>query len=157
MDKLRAAYRVVVIIGLAIMASLVVYAVIVGLFENGTIPLGGTAMAGGMLDMIKFVFLGISAALFPLMRFLSSRIINADASQTGSPAEFGPLTTAAIVTFALCEVPAIFGLVLYVLGRNTTDFYLFLLISSFFFGTNFPKFSQWEEWHRRKSGGQRRP
>ena len=37
MDKLRAAYRVAVIIGLVMMASLLVYAAIVGILDKGTV------------------------------------------------------------------------------------------------------------------------
>jgi len=48
-------------------------------------------------------------------------------------------------------VPAIFGLVLYFLTRNVTDFYLFLITSLFFFSFHFPKFSQWEAWSRQRS------
>lgn len=165
MDKLRAAYRIAVIIGLAFMAGVLIYAVIVGLFENGTITLAGEAgLTGTTLEVVKFAMIGIAGILFPLMRFLSSKIMNAGADQmrqgsdpssheAGAPTEFGPLTTSTIITYALCEVPAIFGLVLYFIGRNSTDFYLFFLISMFFFATNFPKFSQWEEWYRLRQGG----
>lgn len=164
MDKLRAAYKVVVVIGLAMMASLVIYLVIVGLFENNSIELlGAPALSGNELEIMKFALIGASAVILFLIKFLGAKIMNAGAEQkrmTGSqagggagvPAEFGPLVTAAVVTFSLCEVPAIFGLVLYFLGRNSADFYLFLLISLFLFATNFPKFSQWEEWQRRRQG-----
>lgn len=57
-----------------------------------------------------------------------------------------------IVTYALCEAPALFGLVLFFLGRNPSDFHIFQLISLFFFAAYFPRFSQWEEWYRRQQG-----
>lgn len=168
MDKLRAVYRVVVIIGLAIMASLVIYVVLVGLFESKSIDPGGTpSLSGRELEIIKFVFLLVSVLIFILIKFLSAKIMNAGREQgrmtgseanraTGIPPEFNPLVTAAVVTFALCEVPGTFGLVMYFLGRNSTDFYLFLIMSLFLFATNFPKFSTWEEWYRQRGGGQRR-
>jgi len=168
MDKLRAAYRVVVIIGLAIMASLVVYVVIVGLFENKNMELQGpAAMSGTDLEIMKFILLGVSGVILFLMKFLSAKIIKAGTAQggmsvpqsgqaSGIAPEFAPLVTAAVITFAFCEAPAIFGLVLYFIGRNAADFYLFLIVSLFFFATNFPRFSSWEEWYRQQSGGQRR-
>lgn len=154
MDKLHAAYRVVVIIGLAIMASVLVYAVIVGLFENGTLPLGGEALPEETAEIVKFACLGIAALAFPLMRFLSNKAMNSGSAgpEAGGPGDFGPLTVAAVITFAFCEMPAIFGLVLYILTRNATDFYLFFLISLFYFATNFPKYSQWEEWLKQRQG-----
>jgi F0F1-type ATP synthase membrane subunit c/vacuolar-type H+-ATPase subunit K len=162
MDDLRRAYRTAVIIGLAMMASLVVYLVIVGLFENGTITLQGpAALAGSRLEHIKIVFLGISAVLFLLVRPITRRVLASDGKQrsvhdaphrsgSGAQPETVRLTVAAIITFALCEVPAVLGLVLYFLGRNASDFYLFLVISLFSFSMHFPKFSQWEEWYQRR-------
>jgi hypothetical protein len=161
MDKLRAAYRVTVIIGLAMMASLVVYFVIVGLFENGTIVLQGPpALPAGQLELLKFIFLGIAIAVVLLARPLSGRILNAGSQGIGHTRQprfepsagpyTGPLTVAAVLTYALSEVPAILGLALYFLGRSRTDFYIFLLISLFSFSYTFPKFSQWEEWYRQQ-------
>lgn len=165
MDKLRAAYRVAVIIGLAFMASLLVYTIIVGLFEKGAIELqGGPTLPDSELETVKFAMLGLSAALFFLIRYVNARIVYASGAQgnmhsprrrpaTGVTPEFGRLTTAALTTYALCEAPAIFGLVLFFLGRNSSDFHLFLLISLFSFAVHFPKFSQWEEWYRRQGYG----
>ena len=70
---------------------------------------------------------------------------------SGALPEFGILTTAAVITYALCETPAIFGLVLFFLGRNSSDFYLFMLCSLFYFAVYFPKFSRWEEWYREQT------
>lgn len=160
MDKLRAAYRVTVIVGLAMMASLVAYLVVVSLIENGTIAFGEqAAIPAGPGERIKFVLLGLSIVLFLLIRPVNRKVIGpgerSASGRGGRPGpeqrggrDPGPLAVAAIITFALCEVPAIFGLVLYFLTRNVTDFYLFLIISLFFFSFHFPKFSQWEAWFR---------
>jgi hypothetical protein len=166
MDKLRAAYRVAVIIGLAMMASLLAYAIIVGILEKeGAGPLVAPSMAGSQLEPMKFVLLGITVIIFFLIRFVNAKILAAEGEpgkklesrlpqSSGMPPEFWRLTTAAVVTYALCEAPAIFGLVLFFLGRNSSDFHLFLLISLFFFAVHFPKFSQWEEWYRKQQPGQ---
>ena len=162
MDKLRAVYRTTVFIGLALMASLVIYLIIVQLFESGTFgPLGDAAFSGSRFEVLKFALIGASAVIFFLIRSLNSQVLHSAGAQgqapasrrataPGATAEFGKLSTAAIITFALCEIPAVFGLVLYFLGRNATDFYLFLIISMFFFANHFPKFSQWEEWYRKQ-------
>jgi F0F1-type ATP synthase membrane subunit c/vacuolar-type H+-ATPase subunit K len=163
MDKLRAAYRVAVIIGLAMIASLLVYATIVGILEKGTVEIHGTAMAGSQLELIKFVLLGLTVILFFVIRVFNTKFLNAEGEQgkmldsrfrltPGVAPEFSRLTTTAIVTYALCEAPAIFGLVLFFIGRNSSDFYLFMLISLFFFAIHFPRFSQWEEWYRKQQG-----
>ena len=162
MDKLRAAYRVAVIIGLAMMASLLAYAAIVGILEKGTVGFNAPAMAGSQLEIMKFLLIGLTVVLFFIIRYVNALLLeskgkegtapDAHARQSGAPPEFGRLTTAAVVTYAVCETPAIFGLVLFFLGRNSSDFYLFMLFSLFFFAVYFPKFSQWEEWYRDQTG-----
>jgi len=165
MDNLRAAYRVAVIIGLAMMASLLAYAAVVGVLEKGAVEFNAPAMTGNHLEIMKFVLIGLTVILYFIIRFVNSVLVktkgegrmgsDARARQTsGVPPEFVRLTTAAVVTYALCETPAIFGLVLFFIGRNSSDFYLFMLISLFFFAIYFPKFSQWEEWYRKQQLGQ---
>jgi len=165
MDKLRAAYRVSVIIGLVMMASLLVTTIIVGILEKDPSGLHGVpALSGRELEIMKFALLGISAVLFFLIRFINARVPAAGGEEggrpgarpgttPGAPPEFGRLATAAIVTYALCEAPAIFGLVLFFLGRDSSDFHVFLLISLFFFAVHFPRFGQWEEWYRKQGHG----
>ena len=166
MDALRKAYRVIVIIGLAMMASLVIYLVIVGLIEGGSIALNeGPSLTGSIYETVQFILLGVSVVVFFVIPMLH-RIMLGSREEEGAPMRqhmaaaggsmtgLGRLTNAAVVTYALCEVPAIFGLVLYFMGRRVTDFYLFLLGSFFFFATYFPRYGQWEEWYRKQGHGQ---
>jgi len=117
------------------------------------------------VEIIKFALIGVAVVIFFVIRFVNSLLLKgkgeggtAPGDRAGQPSgklpEIGVLTTAAVVTFALCEAPAVFGLVLFLLGRNTSDFYLFLLISLFYFAVYFPKFSTWEEWYRGQQPGQ---
>jgi hypothetical protein len=106
MDRLRAAYRVSVIIGLAMVASLLVYTTIVGIMETEPDgPRGAMPLSGSELESVKFAQLGISAVIFFLIRFVNTRILNADGEQgkmpdprhrsaAGIPPEFGRLGTA---------------------------------------------------------------
>ncbi len=56
------------------------------------------------------------------------------------------LFSATIITYALCESVAIFGLVLFLTGGETFDFYLFIALSLTFFAVHFPRYGQWEEY-----------
>ena len=159
MDRLRAAYRVSVIIGLAMMASLLVYTVIVGVFEKGGRPSGTEAFSGSELEIVKFCLMGVSVIIFFLIRFLSARILAVEEGPggrsrptSGALPDIQRLTTASVVTYALCEAPAILGLVLFFLGGQASDFHLFLLVSLFFFAVHFPRFSNWEDWFRHRQG-----
>jgi hypothetical protein len=63
------------------------------------------------------------------------------------------LAATAIIIFALAESIAIFGLVLFFLTNRASDFYLFLAISLASFALFFPRYSQWEEWMKRRTMG----
>lgn len=164
MDDLRKAYRIVVIIGLAMMASLLVYAAVVGILDKDPALIrSAPALSGSQVEIIKFALIGVTVVIFFVIRFVNASLLRMNGGagnlpdprsrqSSGAPPEFGRLTTAAVITFALCESPAIFGLVLFFLGRNASDFHLFLLISLFYFAVHFPKFSQWEEWYRNRQG-----
>jgi hypothetical protein len=54
------------------------------------------------------------------------------------------LFQAAVVTFALSESVAIFGLVLFLLSGKAMDFYLFMFLSLFYFWFFYPKYQDWE-------------
>jgi hypothetical protein len=51
---------------------------------------------------------------------------------------------------------AVYGLVLFLIQGDTTDFYLFLMISLIYFTIYFPKYEKWEEWVREREKGARR-
>lgn len=160
MEELKKTYRIAVIIGLAMMASVLGYAIIVGILEQGSVKLRGIpTLSGNQLDQVKYLLMGASLVIFFLVRFLPGRILGSGEPMQGGQGssmqnpETGRknmqrLLISAIVTYALCETPAIFGLILYLLGRVFSDFTFFLLISLFFFGIHFPRYSQWEQWLR---------
>ena len=160
MDDLRKAYRIVSIIGLAMIAGIFVYAAVVGLVAGGQAQAGEPAEPDAAVQMVKFVLLGVSAALFFVIRRVNTHFLSSSGSRPGRAAEpasqAGPspvaqrFVTAAVVSFALCEVPATFGLVHFFLSRSQTDFSLFMMISLLFFAVHFPKFSQWEEASRQQ-------
>jgi hypothetical protein len=59
------------------------------------------------------------------------------------------LRTASIITAAFAELPAIFGLVLFILGRQSSDFYILLVVSLYMLVRHFPRREQWEAYVRR--------
>ena len=56
-----------------------------------------------------------------------------------------------ITTLAFCESVAIYGLVLFFIGRGSQDFYILLGFSVVLFAIYFPRFSEWEEWAKKLS------
>ena len=134
---LKSRYLAVNFIGLAMIAAVFVYAGVVELIKWQLAPFAGFAQLDpGTLSLLKYVFLAIAATQFGIIK-LVQKILPARSVDN--------LPQAAIVTFALCESVAVLGLVLFLLGGNSLDFYVFMLISLGFFYLFFPKYDQWEQ------------
>jgi hypothetical protein len=146
-----------VIIGVVILASLFVYAVLIELIKKQFAPFAGFApMHDDQLTTMRYVLLGVVAVEFFAIRLVSRLMLSSKTADQRSQnvAQFSTdaqkLMTAAIVTYALCESVAIYGLVLFMIQGKSMDFYLFLLISLFYFGIFFPRYSAWEEWMKER-------
>jgi len=137
LTTLKARYLAVNFIGLAMIASVFVYAGVVEVIKWRLAPFAGFAkLAPQTITFIKYAFLALAAAQFgvikALQKFLPARSV-------------ANLSTLAIITFALCESVGVLGLVLFLLDGNSMDFYIFMVISLGFFYLFFPKYEQWEE------------
>ncbi len=150
-SDLRRAYKTTVIIGLAMMASLLVYAIVVENIRKQFDPFGGFAPMTEGFETFRYALLAVAVVQFFVIQFLNKLILSAKAPVRNTPVtQFTPeiqrLITAAIVAFALCESVAIYGFVLFLVQGSSNDFYLFLLISLLYFSIFFPKYSVWEAW-----------
>jgi F0F1-type ATP synthase membrane subunit c/vacuolar-type H+-ATPase subunit K len=56
------------------------------------------------------------------------------------------LVTSFFVSFALCEGPVLFGLIVFYLSKNPIDLVLPVLIGAIGFTAHFPRYDQWENW-----------
>jgi hypothetical protein len=98
-------------------------------------------------EMLRIALFAVAGLLVFTSTVLKGSILrNAPAH---SDLRIGRLRTATIITAAFAEVPVIFGLVLFILGRQTSDFYILLVISIYMLVRHFPRREQWEEYVRR--------
>lgn len=161
MNDLRKACRTTMLIGIWMMGCVLVYGVIVELVKSGTIPYERPA-APPFLRTVKTVLFGVATAVFFLIQIVRTRVLSANrpVSGRGKPNSYSPdiqkLIAASVASFALCESIGILGLVLFLLGGSSTDFYVFLLISLFFFSVYFPNYGRWEEWMRDRIASERK-
>ncbi len=154
MEELKNAYRRTAIIGIAMIATLATYILIVVLIQATRESFEGPADA----SLLRNIFLFISLAMIFLIQIFRSRmfLIPSVAAGEEKPSEkdlIQKLVSASVVKFALAESIAIFGLVLFFLTNSATDFYMFLAISLVSFTLFFPRYSQWEEWMKRRTMG----
>jgi hypothetical protein len=134
---LKARYLAVNFMGLAMIASVFVYAGVVELIKWQWAPFTGFGkLPAATTELLWYIFLGIAAAQYGAIKAVP-RLIPARSVDH--------LPQAAIITLALCESVALLGLVLFLLTGRSADFYIFMLISLGFFYWFYPRYDQWEK------------
>ena len=143
LTTLKARYLAINFIGLAMIASVFVYAGVVELIKWQLAPFAGFAkLDPHTVALIKYACLALAAAQFGIIKAVQKILPIRSVDN---------LSQAAVITFALCEAVAVLGLVLCLLAGQTLDFYIFMVISLGFFTLFFPKYDQWEQ--RMRAGG----
>jgi len=135
-QQLKTRYLTANFVGLAMIGSVFIYAVVVEVLKRTQAPFAGFAeFTPAQVQMLKYIFVALAIGHFFLIKFVQK--ILATGTVEG-------LFRAAVVTFALSESVAIFGLVLFLLNGNAMDFYLFMFLSLFYFWFFYPKYQDWE-------------
>lgn len=135
--ELKKRYLAVNFMGLAMIGSVFVYALVVEILKRALAPFTGFAsLDQGAAHLLTYALMFLSLGIYFVIRVIRKKLV------AQSPSH---LPQAAIITFALCEAVAVFGLVLFLLTGNSLDFYLFFAFSLFLFYIYFPKYDNWEK------------
>jgi F0F1-type ATP synthase membrane subunit c/vacuolar-type H+-ATPase subunit K len=147
--NLRAAHKRAVIIAAAIMGSLFIYAGVAEFFLKD-LSVGELSV----YSYLRYLLVAVAAVVVIAMVFLKNIILSGKMKlNTGSKTfseetkenEFiQRLFTSFLITFALCESIAFFGFILFIVGKNKTEFYAFLGVAFFLMMVNFPKYEDWK-------------
>lgn len=145
-EELRKGYRKAVIISGALAASALIYAFVVEslkLYGDLSYPL---ATQEDLLRILKYVFLGLSVVDFFIIRFIrgASVVGMRKRGLTGSKL-INSMVAMSVVEGGICLSVALFGVVLFILGGDSSQFYKHLVLSLVLFGFFFPRFGDWEE------------
>ena len=148
---LETAYRIAAIICGAMAASTVLYALVVAVISVSQAPFEGFAPGAqpSILRTALWTLALAEAGLIGLVR----RALLARSRSEGAAAQGRRLITTAVVTAALAEVPAILGLVLFMLAGLRGDFYALLALSLALQAFYFPRFDGWREWATEPASG----
>ncbi|MCX5891042.1 MAG: hypothetical protein NTY36_16595 [Deltaproteobacteria bacterium] len=123
-------------VGLAMMASVFLYAVIVLAIDKGYIPYKAQPGANiGTFTNIKYILLVLAILQYFAINFF----------QKFSFKSVAYLPPGAIITFALCEAVSIYGLVVFFLTGKSNDFFIFMGLSLLYFYLFYPKYANWEK------------
>jgi len=148
---LETAYRIAAIICGAMAASTVLYALVVAVISVFQAPFEGFAPGAqpSILRTALWTLAIVEAGLIGLVR----RALLARSRAEGAAAQARRLITTAVVTAALAEVPAILGLVLFMLSGLRGDFYALLALSLALQAVYFPRLDGWREWVAEPASG----
>ncbi len=97
---------------------------------------------------LRLALLGISFLIAFLIPVLQRRTLLSHLAREKSPEK--PLLTSTLIAHALCEVPALLGFVLFLMGGERMDVYLFTAISLVLAYLHFPRYERWKAWWQRR-------
>ncbi len=139
--KLDQAYRTTVILAVAMIASVFLYAGVVELLPR-LAPSGPPSGDAGTVGLLRQVFRGVALVNFLALAWLGGRARRPIGEPPVRLAKLRSLTT---VSLALAEAIALYGLVLFFMSRDPSDFYYLLLVSLLSFIAVFPRYDRWKE------------
>jgi F0F1-type ATP synthase membrane subunit c/vacuolar-type H+-ATPase subunit K len=140
-NKLGQAHRATVILAVAMIASVFIYAGIVELLPRLP-PSSEPPAEPGTVELFRKIFRGLALANFLALAWLGGRARR----PVGEPhARLARLKTLTTVGLALAESIALYGLVTFFLSRDPIDFYYLLLVSLLSFIVVFPRHDRWRE------------
>ena len=146
-EDLRKAWRTAAIVTGVIISAIFMYALVV---EAASRALSLNApFTGGAAAALKYVLYILGAGAVVSLKFIRPAM---ETRKDTAAEALAALVKEAVVTAAVCEVPAFAGLMLFFLTGGYADFYLLASISAaaeLFF---FPKYRVWDEFIRNGCG-----
>ena len=152
-EKMQQQFKVINLIFLAMISLPFILAAIVIAIHIGYISLEPFFPAHAaditVVQMLKYILLAVSFLIILINLFVNWFVNNIAFKSLTSYISyiFGKL-----FILAFCEAVSIYGLVLFILSRNPTDFFIFMLISLLYFYLFRPKYADWERlWQQQLS------
>ncbi len=143
-EDLKRVYRTSKIVGFTVIGSIILLAVIVEITKATLKPFHGFASVSN-IQTLRLIFYGLAVLQIILIRVLQP-LLYKQAPSGDHKTLLMKLTTAALVTYFAAEVPAILGLILFLLSGLSRDFYIFLILSLILELIYFPRTKNWEAW-----------
>jgi hypothetical protein len=142
-DEIGRALKPATMVAAAVLTSLVITLALVEILKATLRPFHGFATVGDM-QPIRYAAYGAGAAVVLLLLILRPRLYKRRAGEDNGAAMLR-LQRAAFLTLVLGEIPAMLGLVLFLIGGSAGDFYRLLAVSLVLVFIHFPRRGVWEE------------
>ena len=151
---LNRAYWIAIVVAGVTIVSFLVYTWLVNFIDTKFEPFNGLfPLIKG--DTLKFVLMGTSVAISLLIRLIKKVLPSGRVSVrlpeqvtqrlNVESASAQRLLITSVITFALCELVALFGVAVFLVSGHSLDFYIFLVLAIILITTNFPLRKEWEE------------
>jgi F0F1-type ATP synthase membrane subunit c/vacuolar-type H+-ATPase subunit K len=148
-EELKRSYKTASMIGVAIIAGLFVYLIVVEVLRTQLKPFRGFAPIPEM-KTFRYIFYGLAVLEVLIIRLVQSLLLKRAPGDTAKIA-VQKLFRTSILTVCLSEVPAILGLVLFLIGGLNKDFYALLAVSLVLVFMYFPRLASWQDWIARNT------
>jgi hypothetical protein len=143
-NNFRRAYRLSVLVGIAMGGSLLIYAVVVEIMKNHQTFSQGLMTFHGM-RILRYILYGFSIINVLILRIIRGMLLRKSPTDDRQ-ALIAKLQKTSILSTALCEGPALCGLILFLLGGMRRDFYFLLIVSLILIFMYFPRIKNWQAW-----------
>ena len=137
-------FRISRIVSGAMIGILIIYLIIVEVIRSQFKPFTGFVELEGIASLRYILFL-VAALQIIFIRLLRGIILRARPKDDGNKLLL-KMFRVSILTSVLAEVPALLGLVLFLLSGLNVDFYVLLFVSFFLIFMFFPRLNNWKAW-----------
>lgn len=143
-EGLKKTYNVAFKINVAVIGTLILYAVVIEVMRRQLAPFQGLTEISNV-TLLRYILYGIAILNIFLIRVMRGLLLRKPSSEEFKLLNFKLLQTS-FVTAALCEIPAILGLILFFLIGSIRDYYQLAGVSFILVFLHFPRYGNWEAW-----------
>jgi len=140
-DDLKKVFKNTVIVCATLMATLLVYFLVVEIIKASQKPFLGYVDVVNTLSL-RYFFYALASIQIIIIRVLRGFLLRIPPSASAKTL-IRRLYITSILTFSLCEIPVLLGLVLFLMSGFYRDFYALLFVSFFLMFMFFPKYNNW--------------
>lgn len=146
-SDLKRVFRTTVTVNGALVASLIIYALMVELIRFQLKPFLGLLVSGPSHQTLRYLVFGAAVGAVILVRLAGRTLLKVKPGEDLQHL-ISRLSRTAVITSSLGELPAVLGFVLFLLTGFFRDFYALLFVSLFLEFMYFPRLKAWQDFAR---------
>lgn len=150
-DDLRRTHRIAVTINAAVIGTLIIYAVVIEILRRQLAPFEGFVEISNA-SVLRYILYGITVVDIFIIRLMRVSLMRKPPADDLKLVRV-KLLRASIITAALCEIPAVLGLVFFLLAGSIRDYYQLAGVSFILVFLHFPRYGNWEAWAQNSNEG----